>query len=52
MLVKVMLLFLALMALLAMLAKTFRPQIRRARGRCAACGRPRIGPGNCPCGRN
>lgn len=52
MLVKIMLIFLALMAGLAMLARAFLPKIRTATGRCPACGRPRIGPGPCPCGRS
>lgn len=50
MLVKIMILFLAAMAGLAMLARFWFPQARRRMGRrCTACGRPRIGPGPCPC---
>ncbi|WP_420344783.1 hypothetical protein [Paenirhodobacter sp.] len=52
MLIKIMILFLAAMAGLAMLARFWFPQARRRMGlRCTACGRPRIGPGPCPCGR-
>ncbi|KFI24756.1 hypothetical protein [Paenirhodobacter enshiensis] len=52
MLIKIMLLFLGAMALLAMVAKALLPKVRSARGRCPACGRPKIGPGPCPCGKH
>ncbi len=46
-------LFLIAMAVLAIFAKYWFPVAKRrvARGRCPACGRPRIGPGTCPCGK-
>lgn len=52
MLIKIMIIFLAAMALLAMVAKALVPKIRIARGRCPACGRPKIGSGPCPCGHH
>ncbi|MFT3690601.1 hypothetical protein [Paenirhodobacter sp.] len=52
MLIKIMILFLAAMAGLAVFARFWYPPARRrAKGACPACGRPRIGPGPCPCGR-
>jgi len=55
MLIKGMTLFLIAMAVLAIFGKLRLPggKARRgAAGRCPACGRPKIGPGPCPCGRN
>lgn len=55
MLIKIMTLFLIAMAVLAIFAKYWVPaakrRVIRGRGRCPACGRPRIGPGPCPCGK-
>lgn len=47
-------LFLVAMAVLAIFGKLRLPggKARRLAGRCPACGRPKIGPGPCPCGRN
>ncbi|MFC5737823.1 hypothetical protein [Sinirhodobacter huangdaonensis] len=54
MLIKGMTLFLVAMAVLAIFGKLRLPggKARRLAGRCPACGRPKIGPGPCPCGRN
>ena len=54
MLTKIVLLFLAGMALLGMFGKLRMPRLPRigsGRARCDACGRPKIGKGPCPCGR-
>jgi hypothetical protein len=50
MLVKIILIFLAVMAVIAMLGR-FRLPGRRA-AFCPDCGRPRIGTDRCPCGRS
>jgi hypothetical protein len=47
--VKIILIFLAVMALIAMLGR-FRLPKRRA-AFCSACGRPLIGKQPCPCGK-
>ncbi len=54
MLIKIMTLFLIAMAFLAVFAKYWFPAAKRriAAKRCPACGRPRVGPGACPCGRS
>ena len=60
MLIKIVTLFLVGMILLAMFGKLRLPKGRGpkgprgliGRGRCAACGRPRIGKGPCPCGKD
>ncbi|TQS71415.1 hypothetical protein ERN12_10300 [Rhodobacteraceae bacterium] len=58
MLLKVMALFLVVMAVLAMFGRLRLPRIgptnasRKLRGRCKSCGRPRIGTGRCPCKDN
>jgi hypothetical protein len=52
MLVKVVLLFLLAMALMAMVANLLFPGRLKKRflpGRCAKCGRPKIGTGPCSC---
>jgi hypothetical protein len=49
MLVKTIIIFLAVMALIAMLGR-FRLPKRRAPF-CSACGRPLIGRAPCPCGK-
>lgn len=49
MLVKIILIFLAVMAVIAMLGR-FRLPGRKA-AFCASCGRPRIGNDPCPCGK-
>ena len=52
MILKVVILFLAAMALLAMVGKLRlpgRPPAARLRGKCPKCGRHRIGTGPCPC---
>jgi len=52
--IKIVLLFLAFMAVLAMFGRLRLPKppaIRRLSGKkCKACGRPRLGKGPCPCG--
>ncbi len=57
MLVKIITLFLIAMVALAMFGRWRLPRIgnphdKLARGTCAACGRPRIGKGRCPCGKD
>jgi hypothetical protein len=50
---KIVLLFLAFMAVLAMFGRLRVPRIRRLSGKkCPACGRPRLGKGRCPCGKD
>nr|WP_083834618.1 hypothetical protein [Oceanicola sp. S124] len=52
MILKVVILFLAVMAVLAMFGKLRvpgRPAPRRPGGKCPKCGRHRIGKGPCPC---
>lgn len=53
MIVKIITLFLIAMAGLAMVG-AFRIRTRRKppklAGKCPKCGRPRVGPGPCPCG--
>jgi len=53
MLIKGMVIFLAVMAGLAMFGKLRLPGLHRRRaalpGKCRRCGRPRIGKGPCPC---
>lgn len=52
MILKVMVLFLAFMALLAMFGRLrFPGQKKLASLRCKACGRYRIGKGPCACGK-
>ncbi|MGD9918211.1 MAG: hypothetical protein AB7U46_09340 [Paenirhodobacter sp.] len=54
MLIKGMTLFLVAMAVLAIFGKLRLPHARktpRAGATCPACGRPKIGPGPCPCGK-
>ena len=54
MLVKAVLLFLVVMAVIAWIGQLvgrFRLPGARAEKFCPNCGRPRIGPGPCPCGR-
>lgn len=54
MLVKVVFLFLMGMAILALVASALFPgsvKRRLAPGRCAKCGRPKIGKGPCDCER-
>ncbi|MGR3484208.1 MAG: hypothetical protein ACU0BF_02605 [Paracoccaceae bacterium] len=56
MIVRVVLLFLIFMAVLAMFGRLRIPGADRARARlerakCRACGRFRIGPGPCDCGK-
>ena len=61
MLVKIVIVFLAAMAGIAMLSNMLFPgrlaalMGRRKRpalsGKCSACGRPKIGKGPCPCGK-
>ena len=54
MLIKGMTLFLVTMAVLAIFGKLRLPHARktpRAGATCPACGRPKIGPGPCPCGK-
>lgn len=49
---KIVFLFLIVMAVLAMFGKLRMPRImRRDAARCPACGRHRIGKGPCPCGK-
>jgi len=52
--IKIVLLFLAFMAVMAMFGRLRLPKppsIRRLSGKtCKACGRPRLGKGPCPCG--
>ncbi len=50
---KIVSLFLVFMAVLAMFGRLRMPRIglSRSKGKCAACGRPRIGRGPCPCGK-
>ncbi len=52
MLVKVILLFLAAMALIGMIGKLLFPNAmpRLAQRRCKTCGKPRIGKAGCDCG--
>ncbi|WP_341211777.1 hypothetical protein [uncultured Limimaricola sp.] len=57
MLIKIVTLFLVGMIVLAMFGKLRLPKPRGpkgllGRGRCVACGRPRIGKGPCPCGKD
>ncbi|EYD72060.1 hypothetical protein [Limimaricola hongkongensis] len=57
MLIKIVTLFLVGMIVLAMFGKLRLPKGRGPKGllgggRCAACGRPRIGKGPCPCGKD
>jgi hypothetical protein len=49
MLIKVILVFLAAMAVLAMFGRLRLPGKQAAF--CPGCGRPRIGKGPCPCGK-
>lgn len=49
MITKIILIFLAVMAVIAMLGR-FRLPARRARF-CSACGRPMLGTKPCPCGK-
>ncbi|WP_191090243.1 hypothetical protein [Histidinibacterium aquaticum] len=49
MIVKIVTLFLIGMAVLAMFGRLRMPRLGRPK-KCAACGRPRIGSGPCPCG--
>jgi hypothetical protein len=49
MLIKVMILFLLGMAILAMFGRLRFPGQDRSAQKCAACGRPKIGKGPCPC---
>ena len=56
MIFKIITLFLVFMAVVAMFGKLRFPKLpggvaRRLRGTCPACGRPRIGKGPCPCGK-
>ncbi|MEM7642892.1 MAG: hypothetical protein AAF366_10225 [Pseudomonadota bacterium] len=54
MLVKIVTLFLIGMAVLAMFGRLRFPgraKLRSLRGKCAACGAPRVGRGPCPCGK-
>jgi len=50
MLVKAIMLFLVVMAALALFGRLRFPSIRR-NTTCSACGRPQIGKGLCPCGK-
>lgn len=53
MLVKIVTIFLILMAALAVFGRLRFPSLRTKlsrRGKCPACGRPLIGKGDCPCG--
>ncbi len=50
--VKIVLLFLIGMGVLAMFGKLRIPMITSRQGKCPACGRPRIGKGPCPCGKD
>lgn len=57
MLIKIVTLFLVGMVVLAMFGKLRLPKPKGPkgllrRGNCAACGRPRIGKGPCPCGKD
>lgn len=55
MLIKGMILFLAVMAGLAIFGKLRLPIGKhgpRSGARCARCGRPKTGPGPCPCTQN
>jgi hypothetical protein len=50
MILKIVLLFLVVMAVLAMFGKLhWLGGSRLAKGKCRKCGRYRIGRGNCPC---
>lgn len=52
MIVKIVILFLAAMAVLAMLGRLRIPGARQLSSRkCKVCGRYRIGKGPCPCGK-
>ena len=53
MILKIVSLFLVFMAVLAMFGRLRMPRIglSRPKGKCSACGRPRIGRGPCPCGK-
>ena len=52
MIVKIVLLFLVGMGVLAMFGRLRLPRIGRVSKTCRACGRPRIGSGPCPCGKD
>ena len=51
MIVKIVTLFLVVMAVLAMFGRLRMPKIGASK-RCKACGRPKIGKGPCPCGKD
>jgi len=54
MLIKGMVLFLVVMAVLAMFGRLRFPGTsarKRGTGRCPRCGRPKIGKGPCPCSK-
>lgn len=53
MIIKIVTLFLILMAVLAMFGRLRMPRIGKLRStKCANCGAPRIGKGPCACGKD
>jgi hypothetical protein len=51
MLSKVVVLFLVVMAGIALFGRLRLPGIGKREAYCPSCGRPRIGTGTCPCGK-
>lgn len=51
MIIKVVLIFLVVMALLGVFGRMRLPRLLSSK-KCPKCGRPRIGKGPCPCGKD
>jgi len=50
---KIVFIFLAVMAVLAMFGRLRVPGIKRlSPKKCPSCGRPKLGKGRCPCGKD
>ena len=52
MIFKIVTLFLVAMGVLGMFGKLRVPKLPLRQAKCRACGRPKIGKGPCPCGKD